>query len=133
MARERSGWITYSWIIFMLAGFVNMMFGAAALVRKEYFPQEGVLYDVLQSHGWIWLLVGVMQLVVSFAIANRSQFGLMAGVVLAGLSAVIWFFYMLYLPMAGFALIILYSLVIYGLTTRAEEFGVSRSSERSVT
>ena len=124
MASGRSGWVTYSWIIFLLAGFVNMMFGTMALVRKEYFPEEGALFDVLQSHGWIWLLIGIFQVVVSYAIARRSQFGLMGGLVLAVLSAVIWFFYMLYLPNAGFGMLLLYSLVIYGLAAHMEDFGV---------
>ena len=60
MAEGRSGWVTFSWIIFLMAGLVNMLYGAAALVRKEYFPETGLIFQSLQSHGWVWLLFGVV-------------------------------------------------------------------------
>ncbi len=124
MAKKGSGWVTFSWVIFMLAGLVNLLYGAIALGRKEYFPSESVIYDVIQSHGWIWLIIGLLQLLVSYAIARRSQIGLFGGVVLAVIGATIWFFYMLFLPSSGFALVLLYALVIFGLASNAEEFAV---------
>jgi hypothetical protein len=125
MAYQKSGWVTFSWIVFLAAGMMNSIYGLAALGRKEYFPQSGHLYDVLQSHGWIWLVLGVTQVLVSLAIAKRSQVGLFAGLTLAVLAAVLWFFYMLYLPSSGFLLCLIYVFVIYGLAANMEEFATS--------
>jgi hypothetical protein len=125
MSSTRSGWVTFSWIVLLLAGLVNSLYGVAALGRKEYFPADSVIYETLSSHGWIWLLLGVIQIVVSFAIAKRIQFGLFAGITLAVLAATMWFFYMLFLPEGGFALVLLYALVIYGLSAHMEEFAAT--------
>jgi len=122
MANAKSGWVTFSWIIFLLAGCVNMMYGAAALVRKEYFPPTGIIYASLHSHGWVWLGLGLLQLVVAYAIASRMSFGRVLGIIMAVLACVVWFYYMLYVPTAGLTLVVLYVLVIFGLAAHGEDF-----------
>lgn len=123
MAKGKSGWVTFSWIIFLLAGLVNSLYGLAGLGRKEYFP-ESAINAALESHAWIWLIIGVMQILVAFAIAKRMQIGLFAGLTLAVICALLWFFYMLFFPTNGFALVLLYSLVMFGLAGHAEEFAI---------
>lgn len=122
MAEGRSGWVTFSWIIFMLAGLANVMYGAAALVRKEYFPEGGVVFEALQSHGWVWLIIGIVQLIAAFAIMGRKEFGRLAGLTLAVFGAIVWFYYMLYIPVNGLVFVTLYTLVIYGLASTGDEF-----------
>lgn len=124
MARDKSGWVTFSWIVFLLAGLVNMLFGGAGLVRKEYFPEGGPIYAALESHAWIWLILGIVQVIVALLIAKRIQLGLLAGITLAVIAALMWFFYMLWLPQGGFALVVLYVLVIYGLGAHMDEFAM---------
>ena len=121
MSNGKSGWVTFSWIIFLVAGIVNVLYGAAALVRKEYFPSGGLIYAAIQQHGWIWLLLGLLQIVVALAIAYRMSFGRIAGIIFAVLAAVVWFFYMLYLPFVGFGLIVIYVLVIFALAAHGED------------
>ena len=122
MNERRSGWVTFSWIMFMLAGLVNTMYGAAALVRKEYFPSGGVIYQAIQQHAWVWLLIGLLQLLVAYTIASRLSFGRWFGIAMAAVAALVWFYYMLYLPNAGLGLFIVYVLVIYGLAAHGDEF-----------
>jgi len=122
MSNGGKGWVTFSWIIFLLAGLANAMYGAAALVRKEYFPTEGVVYEALKSHGWVWLIFGVFQIVLAIAIASRFSFGRIIGIALAVISGVVWFYYMLYMPIAGLTMIVMYVLVIYGLSAHGEDF-----------
>jgi hypothetical protein len=119
---KQSGWTTFSWIIFMLAGFANMLYGGAALVRKEYFPEAGIIFQSLQSHGWVWLMLGILQVLVAVAIAYRMSLGRVVGLLLAVVGAAVWFFYMLYLPNGGLGMVILYVLVIYGLAAHPEGF-----------
>jgi hypothetical protein len=124
MAQKKSGWVTFSWIVFMMIGLVNLLYGMAALGRKEYFPEAGALYGSLQAHGWVWLVLGAMQLIVAVLIMKRSQIGLFAGMTLAVLGSVVWFFYMLYVPTSGFALVLLYALSLFGLAAHMEEFAI---------
>ena len=122
MAQGKSGWVTFSWIIFLMAGLVNVLYGAAALVRKEYFPETGIIFQSLQSHGWVWLLFGLIQVLVAVAIASRFSFGRVIGIIIAVLAVVIWFYYALYLPNSSMALILIYVLVLFGLGAHGEEF-----------
>lgn len=124
MAGKKSGWVTFSWIVFLMIGLMNVLYGLAALGRKEYFPEGGALYGSLEWHGWIWLILGAIQLLVAILIMRRSQIGLFAGLTVAVLGAVMWFFYMLYVPSSGFALVLLYALTIFGLAAHMEEFAI---------
>ncbi|HSK48621.1 MAG TPA: hypothetical protein VLA05_11570 [Coriobacteriia bacterium] len=123
MAKGKSGWVTFSWIIFLLVGLVNTLYGVAGLGRKEYFP-DSAISATLESHAWVWLILGIVQILVAVAIAKRVQAGLFAGLTLAVIAALVWFFYMLFLPTSGFALVVLYLLVIYGLAAHTEEFAL---------
>lgn len=122
MSNGKSGWVTFSWIIFLLAGFMNGLYGAAALVRKEYFPTEGVIYDALQSHAWVWIIIGLIQIAIALMISSRMSLGRILGIAAAVISAIVWFYYMLYMPIAGLLLIVMYVLVIYGLAATPEDF-----------
>ncbi len=122
MSTAKSGWVTFSWLILLMAGLVNLLYGAAAIGRSAYFPQTGLVAENLSTHGGIWIVLGGIQVLTAILIQRRLQFGLMVGLTLAVISAVVWFFYMLFLPSNGFALVLLYSLVIYGLGAHMDEF-----------
>jgi len=122
MTENRSGWVTFSWLILLLAGLANALYGLAALGRADYFPEGTLVGESLSSHGWIWLILGAIQILVAIMIQRRNQMGLFAGLTLSVIAATIWFFYMLAIPNGGFALVLLYVLVIYGLGAHMQEF-----------
>ena len=124
MADKKSGWVTFSWIVFLMIGLVNAMYGLAGLGRKEYFAEGMAIYESLQAHAWMWLILGALQVGVAILIMKRSQIGLFAGITLSVLGAVMWFFWMLFIPSSGFALVLLYALTIYGLAAHMEEFAI---------
>lgn len=124
MADKKSGWVTFSWIVFLMIGLVNAMYGLAGLGRKEYFTEGMAIYESLQAHAWMWLILGALQVGVAILIMKRSQIGLFAGITLSVLGAVMWFFWMLFIPSSGFALVLLYALTIYGLAAHVEEFAI---------
>jgi hypothetical protein len=105
MSNGRSGWVTFSWIVLVVAGAADVLYAVAALGRKEYFPEGGLIYESLQSHGWVWLIIGAIELII-----------------LASCAAVVWFFYLLYVPLAGIAMITLALLVLYGLVAHGEDY-----------
>jgi hypothetical protein len=121
--KDYSGWVMFSWLIFFLAGVANLAFGAAALIRAGYFPEgASFLADEIQALGWAWIIGGAIELLLCYGIWSRAGWGRVAGIVWAVIMAVFWFFDMLYLPVIGLAMVIIYVLVIYGLASSPEQF-----------
>ena len=119
---KRSGWTMFAAIVFFTVGVANVAFGLAALVRSGYFPEGGLLQEHLAYSGWVWLLGGALQILLAYGISQGLNWGRIGGLILAVIMTVWWFFQMLYLPVLGLAIIIMYALVIYALTVYRDEF-----------
>lgn len=111
------GWIAFAGIMVMLAGFLNFVYGIAAIDGSAFFTDEGryVIFDDLNTWGWFLLIVGVLQLVAAVSIWNRNAFGRVIGIATASLSALMVLFTVNAYPFAAFMLFIIDVLVIYGL------------------
>jgi len=101
----------------MIAGFLNFIFGIAAIDGSSFFTDEGryVILDDLNAWGWFLLVIGVLQLIAAFSIWNRHIYGRIIGVLTASVSALVILFTVNAFPFAAFMLFILDLLVIYGL------------------
>ena len=117
-----SGWAIFAGVLFMVAGLWNFFAGWAALVRKEYFDEASLLYHNLQVVGWVWLGIGVIQVLASYLIFARRPSGRTLGVVLAALSMFVWFFTVGAYPMWAMMIVAIDALIIYGLTAHSEVF-----------
>jgi hypothetical protein len=129
------GWILFAGMMLMLAGFLNAIFGIAAIDDSVWFSGDDryVIFDNLNTWGWFLLIVGVLQLVSSFSIWNRHSFGRVMGIAFASLNAMILLFTVNAFPIAAFMLFILDLLVIYGLTVYGGRApAASASRDRSV-
>jgi hypothetical protein len=123
MAEKRgTGIITFAAVILSLAGFFNGIHGLAAIMKKEYFSESSLLYENLQVWGWIWLILGVLQISAAYMLFGRASGGRTLAIVLAGVSAVIAFASMGAHPLGSILVIAMDVLVIYGLTVRADMF-----------
>lgn len=111
------GWIAFAGIMVMLAGFLNFVYGIAAIDGSAFFTDEGryVIFDDLNTWGWFLLIVGVLQLAAAVSIWNRHAFGRVIGIATASLSALMVLFTVNAYPFAAFMLFIIDVLVIYGL------------------
>jgi hypothetical protein len=112
-----SGWVAFAGTMIMIAGFLNFVYGIAAIDGSAFYTDEGryVIFDDLNTWGWFMLIVGVLQMVASVSIWNGSDFGRVIGIATASASALIVLFTVNAYPFAGFMLFILDLLVIYGL------------------
>lgn len=117
-----TGWATFAGVLFMVAGLWNFFAGWAALARKEYFDEASLLYQNLQVVGWVWLGIGVIQVLASYLIFARRPSGRTLGVVLAALSMFVWFFTIGAYPMWAMMIVAIDALIIYGLTAHSEVF-----------
>ena len=123
MSEKRStGIVTFAAVILSLAGFFNAIHGLAAIIKKEYFNESALLYQNLQVWGWVWLILGVLQLSAAYMLLGRSSGGRILAIVLAGVSAIIAFASMGAHPTGSILVIAMDVIVIYGLTVRADMF-----------
>ena len=112
-----AGWILFAGVMLTLAGILNVIWGIAAIDGSSFFTDEGryVLFDGLNTWGWFFLIVGILQLVAAFSIWNGGAYGQVFGIFSAGLNAIILLFTVNAFPFAAFMLFIVDILVIYGL------------------
>jgi hypothetical protein len=71
---------------------------------------------------YIDLILGIVALVAGYSIWQRGKFGWWVGIIVASISAVRWFFYIPWVPLAALIVITIDVLIIYGLTENAEDF-----------
>lgn len=120
MSRSKgTGWYDFAGFMMAIVGISYSISGLHALLKKEYFSEESLLFGSLQLWAWVWLIVGMLGLVAASALIGGG--GRMLGIVLASLSAVVT---LLTFDTAGqhsLARLLLAVLVIYGLTTHGEE------------
>ncbi len=64
-------WLAFAGIYLMIAGALNVIWGITALVKKEYFADDGLLFSSLQFWGWIGILIGAVQVVIGLLTYQR--------------------------------------------------------------
>lgn len=119
--RTHSGWVTFAGVLFVIAGCGNLIWGLAALAKKSYLPENGLMFSTLNTWGWIALIWGVVVLVGAILLLSRSEAGPPVGIVLAGISAIFWLFVLAVLPIFALTAIFLDVLVIYGLAAHGAD------------
>ena len=117
-----AGWAMFAGVLFLVAGVWNVIGGWAALVRKEYFDQASMLYHDLQVVGWVWLGIGVIQVLTSYLLFARLPSGRVVGITLAALSMLVWFFTIGAYPIWAVMVVAIDALIIYGLAAHREAF-----------
>ena len=111
------GWVLFAGVMIMVAGFLNFIYGIAGIDNSSAFVggSHYVLFDNLNTWGWITLLIGILQLFAAFSIWNRNPFGRVIGIATASISAVAILLYANAFPFVAFGIFILDLLIIYGL------------------
>lgn len=111
------GWVLFAGIMVMIAGFLNLVWGIAAIDDSSAFVGDThyVIFDDLNTWGWISLIIGVAQLIAAFSIWNQNPFGRVIGIASASFSAVAILLYANAFPFIAFGIFLLDLLVIYGL------------------
>ncbi len=111
------GWLTFAGVMLMFAGILNFIWGIAAIDNSAFFTDEGryVIFTDLNTWGWFFLIVGVLQIAAAVSIWNRGTYGQVFGIFAAGLNALFLLFTVNAFPFAAFMLFLVDILIIYGL------------------
>lgn len=114
-------------MMFVYAGFSLVWaiqeFSSASWIKANV---DAFGYANLSGYLWAWglldLILAAAAIYVGIDILRGGAFGLIVGLVMAGVSATRWFFYLPAAPWTALVIIALDVLVIYGLVSGAEYF-----------
>jgi hypothetical protein len=111
------GWLSFAVIMLLIAGTMNVVYGIAAISNSSFYAAGArhVLFNDLNTWGWIVLVVGVTQIGAGIAIWADTQFGRWLGVLLAGSGAILQLLFMPAAPFLALALFAVDVLIVYGL------------------
>jgi hypothetical protein len=84
-----TGWWTFAAILLSIAGFLNIVWGIAAVSNSKFFTQNSVyVVSSLHTWGWITLVIGVIQLIAAFSLWGGGGFGRVIGIIAGSLGAI---------------------------------------------
>ncbi len=122
--RIRSGWVTFAAVIAAIVGVFNILSGIAAIAEDD---QTEALHEVLfgvniTAWGWFWLIIGVLQLITSWLIYQRSVVGQTLGLIWAFIVAALSVFMIFVAPIWALVVMALSVTIIWTLTAFPEDF-----------
>ena len=122
--RIRSGWMTFAAIVAGIVGVFNVLSGIAAIAEDDQTERlNEVLFGVnITAWGWFWLIIGVLQVVTSWLIYQRSPVGQTLGLIWAFVIASLSVFMIFVAPIWALVVIGLSVTVIWALTAFPEDF-----------
>ena len=112
------GWMFFAGTILGIAGIMRILDALWAFRYDGVVPDElegAILGNSLTTYGWVWLIVGVILILSSFAVLKQSQFARWIGIIAGALMAISALWLMPYYPIWSFTYILIGVLVVYGL------------------
>jgi hypothetical protein len=127
----RSGWYPFAGTVFILVGAVNALEGLIAIFKDDYFAvtKGSLLFLDFPAWGWFWLIVGVLDILVGFAILRARTWGRVVGVILLMLNVIVQFAFIAAFPIWTIAAIALNITVIFALMKPLEPYQQARILE----
>ena len=120
--RTRSGWVTLSAVLILIAGGYNAIWGFAALSRQELFHEASLIYQHLSLWGWLFVIIGVLQILTAILLFLRNPMGVALAALGATTSSFIAFFSLLSNPAWSLTIIALDLLVLWTVLAHVEDF-----------
>ncbi|HYU39571.1 MAG TPA: hypothetical protein VEM59_07010 [Acidimicrobiia bacterium] len=104
----------------ILVGFLDIVDGLWAIDRADS-KANGLLYaDKLGGWGWFYLILGIILVLTGIGVFFRSQLARWIGVIAAGVAVVANMLWVFVFPITSLIIILLASLVVYGLVVYGE-------------
>jgi hypothetical protein len=109
-------WITFAWVVLIVASIMNIIDGIAAISNSSFYVADAryVVSD-LNTWGWIVLGLGALQALVAIGISVGNQLARWAGIVIVSLNAIAQLLFIPAYPFWALSVFTLDVLVLYGL------------------
>jgi hypothetical protein len=120
-----TGWIAFAGVMMIIGGSLNALYGVVALVNDDWVgwnpaTSTAVLVDVT-GWGWIHLIAGLVVLIAGFGVFTGNVLARIVGVIVAGVSLIVNFFFIPVYPLWALTIIVIDALVIWALTAHGRE------------
>jgi hypothetical protein len=124
----KSAWYPFAGTMFILVGAVNALQGLIAIFKDDYFAvtKGGLLFLDFAAWGWFWLVVGVLDVLVGFAILAARTWGRVVGIILLMLNVIVQFAFIAAFPIWTIAAIALIITIIFALMKPLDAYGQAR-------
>ena len=119
----RSGWLTFSAIMLILAGIlriIDAIWGFRYGGSAGFGLRHALLGHSLTTYAWVWLITGIILIAAGVLVLGPSdqpsaEVSRWIGIIAASLGAISAMFLVPYFPVWSLIYIVLAALVIYGL------------------
>jgi hypothetical protein len=116
------GWAGFAGVMLIMIGIFDSIQGLVALFNDQFYivTQEWVFeFDI--SWGWIQLILGVILIASGIGIFSGNVAARTAGVIMAGLAAIINFVWLPYYPVWSIIVIAICISIIWALTAHGRD------------
>lgn len=120
---ERSTWIAFAGVMMVILGFLDAIWGLAAILNDEVVVVGGhgaLIFDIT-AWGWFQLLLGAVIGLTGFGLLVGNEAARVVGIFLLGLNAILQVVWFPAAPLWAFLMIVLDVVIIYQLTVNWTE------------
>ncbi|GAA4240179.1 hypothetical protein GCM10022254_63920 [Actinomadura meridiana] len=113
-----SGWLAFAGTVALVIGAFNVIDGLVALFKDGYYlvNENQIMVFDYTAWGWIWLIIGIIQIGVGAAIMAGQMWARVLGVIFAFVVAIGHLAFLVAFPLWSVLTISLCVLLIYALT-----------------
>jgi len=124
-----AGWIAFAGIAMIMIGIFHAIAGLSEVFDSDSFvlTQEYVLKFNASTWGWIHLIAGVVLILAGVGVFGGATWARMVGILVAMLSAIANFAWLLYVPLWSILIIFVDISIIWALTMHGRD--LERMSE----
>jgi hypothetical protein len=118
-----TGFAMFAGVLMIIAGVWAVLAGLAAILADEVYvttPEYVYGFDIT-GWGWIHLVLGVLVVLAGISVVQGATWGVVTGIVLASLSALVNFAFIPYYPIWSILIIALDVVIIWALATYRRE------------
>jgi hypothetical protein len=125
---KRSGWLTFSGIVLIIAGIMRIL-DAIWAFRYSGTPidnlHQAIFGHSLNNYGWLWLIVGIVLIGAGFLVmgapSTMAEISRWVGIVAAAVGSITAISWMPYYPVWSLVYVAIGIGVIYGLVAHWDE------------
>lgn len=114
-----SGWLTFAGVLGLVVGAFNVIDGLVGLFRHSYYlvgADKVLVFNSYHTWGWIWLGVGIAQILIALGVLAGQMWARVLGVILAMAVAIGHLAFLEAFPVWSLLVISLCVVLIYALT-----------------
>ena len=118
-----AGWITFAGVVMIMLGVFHAIAGLAEIIDDDAYvlTQEYVFKFNVQTWGWIHLIGGIIVFFAGFGVFRGAVWARTIGVIIAMISVIANFAWLLYSPVWSIVMISLGIAVIWALTVHGRD------------